>query len=405
MTWGHCNKWLACGGLVLGIILFFTGPQAHSARPQNSPPSAPPPLAEQQFKNIKNLKGAPADQVIPSMQFMAASLGVDCEYCHVHGAFEKDDKKPKLAARRMMTMMMAINKDNFEGHREVTCYSCHRGAANPVSIPIISAEEAIPGAMGASRPGATDQRLPGQPGAIPQPALPPAADLLEKYLAASGGAALAKISSQVQKGTITAFGNQHFPFDIYTAHGKRVTFTHLPNGDSVTGFDGRQGWQTFPGRPAHMTSEAENNALRLDADLSFPANVKTLYQKFTVEVGEKIDGHDTYLVVGSNPGQPALRLYLDQQSGLLLREVRYADTLLGLYPTQIDYSDYRDASGVKVPFRWITARPGSRSTTQIDQLQQNVPIDEAKFAPPPPSAPAPAGSPGGGPATLPPSRN
>ena len=74
-------------------------------------------LAEEQFKNIQVLKGIPAEQVIPSMQFISASLGVECEYCHVEHANEKDDKKPKRIARDMITMMMAINKNNFEGHR------------------------------------------------------------------------------------------------------------------------------------------------------------------------------------------------------------------------------------------------------------------------------------------------
>ena len=55
-------------------------------------------------------------------------------------AFDKDDKKPKEIARKMIEMMTAINKDNFEGKREVTCYSCHHGAAHPVGIPLVAVE-------------------------------------------------------------------------------------------------------------------------------------------------------------------------------------------------------------------------------------------------------------------------
>jgi hypothetical protein len=85
-------------------------------------------------------------------------------------------------------------------------------------------------------------------------------------------------------------------------------------------------------------------------------------------------------------------LYLSQQSGLLIRLVRYFETPLGRNPTQIDYADYRDAEGVKVPFRWTIARPGGRFTIQVDQVQQNVPIDDGKFAKPP-EPPAPAQKP------------
>ncbi len=77
----------------------------------------------------------------------------------------------------------------------------------------------------------------------------------------------------------------------------------------------------------------------------------------------------------------------------MLRLVRYAETPLGRNPTQIDYADYRAADGVKMPFRWTLARPGNRFTIQVDQVQQNVPVDDAKFVVPPPPPPPPAAAP------------
>jgi photosynthetic reaction center cytochrome c subunit len=62
--------------------------------------------------------------------------------------------------------------------------------------------------------------------------------------------------------------------------------------------------------------------------------------------------------------------------------VRYAESPLGLYPTQIDYADYRDQDGVKIPFRITTSHPGNASTFQVNEVQQNVAIDEARFAKP-----------------------
>src|SRR5277367_2746648 len=174
--------------LALSTGLAIAGAKAQSGAAPQSP--AAPKLAEDQFKNIKVLKGVPADQIFPSMQFITASLGVECEYCHVREGqkmvFDKDDKKTKVTARKMMQMMFAINKENFEGHREVTCYSCHRGAADPVGTPIISDEEPKHEAEGAKAPGDA------------KPVLPAADQLLDKYLAAVGGAsALQKVSSRV----------------------------------------------------------------------------------------------------------------------------------------------------------------------------------------------------------------
>ena len=362
-------------GTSLSLLLAIAGSWAQSTAPNAPAAPAGPKLAEEEFKNIQALKGIPADQVIPSMQFIAASLGVECEYCHVAHANEKDDKKPKVTARKMINMMMAINKDNFEGHREVTCYSCHRGSKDPVATPIITDEEA--------KPAAEEEKKADEAKAT----LPSAEQLLDKYLAAIGGAdALQKITSRVQKGTLTAFGGQHFPVDVYSkAPDKRLSVMHLKGGDSFTGFDGQQGWLSVPGR-VHTMSTAENAAARIDADLYLPAHLRTLYQKFSVDLGQKIDGHDTYMVAGRTEGQPPFRLYLDKESGLLLRLVRYAETPLGRNPTQIDYADYRDANGVKAPFRWTLARPGNRFTIQVEQLQQNVPVDDSKFAPPLPSA-------------------
>jgi photosynthetic reaction center cytochrome c subunit len=372
MRAGQTKTLLAVCGLILSGVLALVGAHAQSAPQASAPSAAAIPLAEQQFKNIQTLKGIPADQLTPTMQFISASLGVDCEYCHVRGAFEKDDKKPKVTAREMIVMMMPINKDNFKGHREVTCYSCHRGAADPVGTPIISLDE--PKTETASLHEGEDKST-----------LPTVEQLLDKYLAAVGGAdALHKITSRVQKGKLTGFGDQPLAIDVYVkAPDKRISFMHLKSGDSITAFDGKQGWTSVPNR-VHMMSAAENDAARIDADLYFPVDIKTLYQRYTVEPGEKLDGRDTYLVIGRSESKPPLRLYFDRQSGLLLRLVRYAETPLGRNPTQIDYADYRDTDGVKIPFRWTLARPGNHFTIQVDQAEQNVSVDDGKFTPPPP---------------------
>jgi hypothetical protein len=85
---------------------------------------------------------------------------------------------------------------------------------------------------------------------------------------------------------------------------------------------------------------------------------------------------------GLREGKPPVNFYFDQQSGLLVRLVRYADTPLGLNPTQIDYADYRDSGGLKTPYRWTIARPSGRFTIQVESVQQDVPIDGGKFVPP-----------------------
>ncbi len=368
---------LAVFGVVIGGAKAQSGGAPHATV---NPLPAGSKTAEEQYKNIQVLKGIAADQLIPGMQFITASLGVECQFCHVEGAFEKDDKKPKQTARKMMAMMFAINKDNFEGHREVTCYSCHRGSTDPVGTPAVMAEEPKP-AMGEA---AKAEEKEGQ-GADAKKGSGPAADqLIDKYLQAVGGAAaIEKITSRVMKGTIT-FGDRDVPIEIFSKDpDKRISFTHTPDGDSVTAFDGHEGWLGFPGRPAREMHGSEIDAAAMDADLHFAAHLKGMISEAQVRGTEKIGDHDAYLVIGRREGKPPLRLYFDEHSGLLVRLVRYGETPLGRMPTQIDYADYREAGGVKIPLRWTLARPSGRFTIQISEVKENVPVDDAKFAKPP----------------------
>jgi photosynthetic reaction center cytochrome c subunit len=368
---------------ILSIATAVIAGRAQSpAAPAQSSGSAAP-LAEQQYKNIKVLKGIPADQVIPAMEFITASLGVECEFCHVrreHGgmAFEKDDKKPKEIARKMIQMMTAINKDNFEGKREVTCNSCHHGAAHPAGIPLVAVE-------GEKPPMAEHDNKPD--GNLPQ-----ADAVFEKYLTAAGGAdAIKKITSRVEKGSTSGFGDQHFSIDFFAkAPDKRMSIMHLPGGESTTAFDGTVGWLSFPGRPVHMMNAAENAGAGIDSDFYLAVNAKSLRANWKPAPGETIDGHQTNLLVGQTDGQTPVRLYFDASSGLLVRLIRYTETPLGRLPTQVDYADYRDADGAKIPYQWSISRPGNRFTIQVESVQQNVPVDDSKFVAPPPPPPGQA---------------
>jgi len=328
--------------------------------------------AEGQFKNIQVLKEIPADQLIPTMQFVSGALGVDCEFCHVEHAMDKDDKKEKQTARKMMAMELAINKNHFENEIEVTCYTCHRGSPHPVGIPVLAAETATMPAHEHHH-----DQVQGKT------SLPTSDQILDKYLAAVGGAdAFYKIKTRVQNGTIDAMGEQ-YPIEVYSeGPERRVSVSHPSFGDSVTAYNGQAGWLSTA-RGIHPMNTQENAAARVDAQLYFPARVRELFHEFKVHPGEAIGGRETFLVTANGAGLPPVRLYFDQQSGLLLRLVRYAETPLGRNPTQIDYADYRDANGAKIPYQWTLTRTNGTFTIRINSVQQNVPIDQKLFVMPP----------------------
>jgi photosynthetic reaction center cytochrome c subunit len=327
--------------------------------------------AEQVYKNLQVLKGIPYDQLIPAMEFITASLGVECGFCHVERRFDQDDKEPKQTARKMMQMMLAINQGNFGNRQKVTCNTCHRGSRLPVSTPAVrEAQPMLPAT------NAEDEK--------PLPNLPSPDELISKYVQAEGGAnAIQKIATRVESGTAAFFGRQVDVEIFDKGPDKRVSIMHLPDGDSVTGIDGNEGWLANPHRPVLAMSRSETEGARMDADLQLPLHLKRIFRDLRPAPPEKIDAHDSYQVVALVAGETRARLFFDQQSGLLVRIIRYADTPLGPNPSQIDYGDYRPVDGVQVPFRWTTSRPAGQFTIQLTDVKQNVAIDDAKFAKPP----------------------
>lgn len=365
--------------IAVAVLLAVAGIAPSAAAGQAAAQPAPK-KAEEVFKNIQVLKGVPADQIFPTMQFIAASLGVRCDYCHVEHAFDKDDKQNKLTARKMMHMMFAINQQNFKGQKEVTCYSCHRGAAKPVAIPLIAAAAPEPAHNEAPAGEMNSENAKAAAAPLPRPD-----QILSKYVEALGGqAGLKKITSRVEKGTLSGFGGHSFPIEIFAkAPDERASFVQMPHGPSVTAFNGHQGWLTgFGGRIQEMEG-ADLYAARLDADFQLAADAQQLFRQVRTGKPEKIGGREVWVLLGITHGQPPVKLYFDKQSGLLLRQVRYAETPVGRFPTQVDYADFREADGVKIPFRWTVARPGNSFTIQVEEVRQNVPIEDSKFGKPP----------------------
>jgi len=218
----------------------------------------------------------------------------------------------------------------------------------------------------------------------------PAEQLLDKYVQAAGGAAaIDKVTSRVMKGTID-FGGMSLPIEIYAKDPlKRISFTHMAEGDNVTAFDGREGWLGMSGHALREMHGSDLDGAAIDADLHLSSHLKHMFSESRTEGTEKIGDHDAYVVVGQREGKPPIRLYFDKESGLLVRLVRFGETALGWLPTQIDYADYHDVDGVKVPYRWTLARPSGRFTIQVNELKQNVAVDDGKFAKPPAAPEAP----------------
>ena len=341
-----------------------------------------PQMAEDVFKNVQILKGIPVDEFMDTMGMISAALGLNCLDCHTGDSdtsWERfaADTAAKRTSRRMMLMVAAINKDNFGGARGVTCYTCHRGDLRPKIVPNLVVQYSAP------------VEDPNDVTIFPNPGGPTADQIFEKYIQALGGAQrLASLTSFAAKGTYTGFDTHHtkVPVEVFAkAPDQRAMIIHAAFADRVTAYDGRSAWIAAIEKPLPLMPLTGGNlsGARVEAMMSFPGQIKQAFNQWRVGT-TAIDDREVQFVQGTNPGQPPVNLYFDE-SGMLVRLVRFVDTPIGRVPTQIDYADYRVVSGVKMPFRWTSTWTDGQTIIELTEMQPNVPIDAAKFGKPAPA--------------------
>lgn len=372
-------------------------------------PAAPdkPLLAEQVFKNIQVLKGIPVDDFMETMGIMTAALQFDCSDCHANAGTDRvdwaADTPRKRTARRMVAMVATINKDNFGGRQMVTCWTCHRNRDRPLVTPTMEAIYTTPS-------------LEPDDVIVSPPGLAAPGSILDKYIEASGGAQrLAGLTSFVGKGTSVGFGGFGGGGDVEIdakVPDQRATIilfkAETGRGDQIRSYNGRTGWVRTPLNVLgeFQLSGGDLDGARFDAQLSFPGQIKQILTNLKTGPPTSImdlpgpssqtslqqdlalgQSHECDVVQGTGPRGLLVTLYFDRQNGLLLRELRYGNSPIGRVPTQIDYGNYRDVNGIKLPFRITYAWLDGRDSIELTDIKTNVPIDEAKFGRPAPLKP------------------
>jgi photosynthetic reaction center cytochrome c subunit len=345
-------------------------------------------MAEEVFKNVQVLRGVPVDEFMATMGFIAASLSLNCLDCHTQDsgrdpAKYAEDTPIKQTARKMLLMVKQINAQNFGGVRTVTCYTCHRSDVAPRFTPSLAEQYGTPPERDPNDIEVAQQ---------PDPKAPTAEQILDKYIQALGGEQrLATLTSFTAKGTYSGYDTDFakLPAEVYAkAPGLRTTVIHPPIGEGTTVYDGRNGWVAEANSllPLITLTGGELDAATLEAELTFPAKIK---QYLTGWRGgfppTNVDDHNALVVQGTAPAGSRVKLFFDKDSGLLVRMVMFTNTVIGLNPREIDYSDYRDVAGVKMPFKWTAVWTDGRSEFEMSDIKPNVAIDAAKFSKPAPA--------------------
>ena len=227
---------------------------------------------------------------------------------------------------------------------------------------------------------------PGEP-LTQAPGQPSADQVLDKYVQALGGAQrLDSLASVVAKGSYKGFDDQDTsPLEIFArAPGLRTAIVHTRSGDSTTTYDGRSGWIAAPEteKPVRLLAITgqELDGVKLEAALWFPARIKQALGKWRVGARMVISDREVQPVQGTTEGGATATLCFDVESGLLVRLVRFSESPVGRIVTQVDYADYREVAGVRMPFRWTVSWLDGRSVFELTDVKANIPIDAAKFA-------------------------
>lgn len=347
--------------------------------------AAHPLMAEQVFTNIKVLKGIPATEFMSTMGFFSASLVETCTYCHADLSggswphYADDDNPLKNTARQMIIMTNNINKEFFAGRQGVTCFSCHHGTEQPESLPQLSLQYAAPVMF--EPPEITEQN----------PNAPPPDQILDKYIRALGGAdRIASLTSYVAKGSYEGYSTiLRGTAELYVkAPNQETLIFHTASGDATLAINGKEAWvagtEDNTPFPVIAMSGADLEGLKADAQLAFPAQIKGTLTKWRTGKFQTINDRKVQVIQGSLPSGEPVKLYFDDQTGLLVREVRYIKNLVGYDPYQIDYGNYKTVSGIQMPMHMVITWTDGRNTMDFSDVQINVPIDAAKFNQPAP---------------------
>ena len=386
--------------VVLGVCAAAIGIAAQG-QPPPQPPPAPGQLAPQYFKNIKVLTRVPADQLRTQMEYFTASLGVQCNFCHVQGQFDSDENPRKDRARKMMKMVDRFNEDPANDVT-VTCATCHHGRVPPERTPSLAvvmtqveaeaaaaARAARAGGPGGPGRGAPGSGGPGGQGRGGRGTVPPAPaptesvdQVIEKYVQALGGAAaLAAAKTRTLAGTQTTRDLQTQPIKVQEkASGEyRIDVASTPN-PAVRVWSPSGAWMSGQGPNPRDLEGVQAAQVSRPTDFGLALGLKKAFSGLTVRRYDTVDGKPAVVLEGRRGDVINETLFFDRESGLLLRRAVQTRTAYGPLAEQVDYSDYRESGGIKVPFQIKYTTWNQVTTEKFTDAQVNALVDDAIFS-------------------------
>lgn len=149
-------------------------------------------------------------------------------------------------------------------------------------------------------------------------------------------------------------------------------------------FDGTAGADVYTFAPPDKYEGKRLDDVRLGADFYAVLDWSTPYKKVEVTGTAKVDGEDAYVVAFEpKAGTPFKEFYSTTTFLPLRREgVVPSSTSSMQIPYTINYSDYREVDGIKLPFRTVNNSISNGDVVNIVRsVKHNVAVEDKVFAP------------------------
>ncbi len=215
------------------------------------------------------------------------------------------------------------------------------------------------------------------------------ADVLAAARAAEGtDAAVAAVHNRLESGASEALmqGGYGIFSRLTTAEGLQYTVvTGQGNYSRVFVVDGKQSWESLPGKVKEVPAAELDLALRRTA--LFPIrDIDRFFAKVELVGTETEDKKEAFVLRLTSKFDPdeTETWFIDRESGLLIRRDYMTFGRFGRIPATTRLGDYRDVDGVKVPFLLITNTDGFLQQFKVAEVKQNTEVDASLFRKPEP---------------------
>lgn len=212
-------------------------------------------------------------------------------------------------------------------------------------------------------------------------------EILARYTTAVGGqTAIERVTSYRAKGRFsTSLFEETGTYEAWAKQpNKSLSVFQFPRvGLIKKGFDGETRWVQTPSGTQNDEGSSGMAEVEKDADIYSSGRIKNLYESMRLEGKARLNGRDVNIIEGKPVKGPAEKLLFDAQTGLLLRwDMVRRDPKRGNVFVKVTLDDYREVDGVKVPFKVRFAFESFDLRLTIDELQHNVPLEDAMFQKP-----------------------